>query len=43
MGVFRVSKIRGTFLGVLFEKDSTIIGGLYWGPLFLGNYQGEVG
>ena len=31
-------KIRGTILGVPILR-TIVLGGLYWGPLVLGNYQ----
>ena len=37
MGI-RVSQIRGTFLGVPIIRI-IVFGGLYWGPLILGNYH----
>ena len=33
-----VGKIRGTLLGVPIIR-TIVFGGLYWGPLILGNYQ----
>ena len=30
-------KVRVPYLGVPFNKDPTILGVLYWGPLFFGN------
>ena len=34
-------KIRGTLLGVPITR-TIVFGGLYWGPLILGNYQMDI-
>ena len=36
--IWKFPKIRGTFLGVPIIK-TILFGGLYWGPLILGNYH----